>query len=144
MKQNKVKNVTIPAATAELLRQMFVSTNGIDMSAIVQDLACDSNEALATINLGLLMQGKILQLPETTYRIRDERISVYKLVEHSVLKDIVVYDTHDYRLESSEEGISGWMASRYNPCRERCNIQEWFERETELPANIHLPKTTQG
>ena len=119
------QNVTMPAATVRMLAEMFTSQNGVDLSAIVNDLG--GNKDLATINLGLLIQGKKLDVPETVYQTREKTVYVYRLTHASILKDRVDYRRYTFNKQDSGE----WTQDTYSSTS-YCCVEDWFAKEEEL------------
>jgi len=143
----KPTNVTIPAGTASLLRDMFTSHNGIDMSAIIDDLDTNDNATVVTINLGLLLNGKVLEVPETMYsaaKNREDvitRIYIYKKTNHSLLKDRVYYRRYQFDYKTIEDGTQAWTQDSWTN-DDQCSVCRWFDYEESLPEGIVLPEIT--
>lgn len=142
----KPTNVTIPAGTAELLKEMFTSHNGIDMTNVINDLDTNDNATVVTINLGLLLNGKILNVPETMYSAskRDgkvTRVYVYKKINHSLLKDRVYYKRYQFDSKIAEDGTQTWNQDSYVN-DDQCSVCHWFEYNENLSEDIVLPEIT--
>lgn len=140
MKKNsrKTTNVTLPAGTVELLCEMFTSNEGVDMSNIINDLAVGGNRGLVTINLGLLMRGKVLQVPKVRYSVSDsnKRVYVYILEESSLLKDIVRYKQYRFDYNEEKQSYEQYDYTYY----EESTVCEWLDKLDELPESIQLPE----
>lgn len=143
----KMTNVTIPAGTAELLKEMFTSHNGVDMSAVINDLDTNDNKTVVTINLGLLLNGKVLEVPETMYSVSKNhdgtvtRIYVYKKKAHSLLKDKVYFKRYQFDYKTVEDGTEVWKQDSWIN-DDQCSVCRWFDYEESLPEGIVLPEIT--
>jgi len=131
-------NVTLPAGTVELLCEMFTSDNGVDMSNIIDDLAVDTNRGLVAINLGLLLKGKVLQLPNVKYSTSNHNkyVCVNVLEGNSLLKDIVTYTQYRYDFNEEKQCYEKYDYTY----REQCSVADWFDKLDELPEGIQLPE----
>lgn len=141
----KPTNVIIPAGTASLLKEMFTSHDGVDMSSVINDLDTDDTATLITINLGLLLNGKVLVVPETMYSTSKNRdgaitkVYVYKKTSHSLLKDCVCYKRYKFTYETAEDGTQAWVQDSWID-DDRCSVNRWFEYDENLPEAITLPE----
>lgn len=141
----KPTNVTIPAGTAELLKEMFTSHNGVDMTNVINDLNTGDNSTVVTINLGLLLNGKVLNVPETMYSVsknRDgvvTRIYVYKKTSHSLLKDCVYYKRYQFNQETAKDGTQVWNQDSWVN-HDQCTVCHWFDYDKSLSEDITLPE----
>lgn len=131
------KMVKMPIATVKMLAKMFEGENGMNVSTILDDLG--GNRDLNVINLGLLLKGSKVEVPETTYYIRDSRIEVHKLIHASVLKDLVSYRTYIFNKQEDES----WKQNTYAPYSS-CDFESWFNREDKLPENVSLPEIVEN
>lgn len=141
----KLTNVTIPAGTAELLKEMFTSHNGIDMTNVINDLDTSDNATVVTINLGLLLNGKVLKVPEFMYSVSKNcdgnviRVYVYKKTNHSLLKDSVYYKRYKFNQETVEDGTQVWIQDSWVD-DDQCSVCRWFDFDKNLPEDIVLPE----
>lgn len=141
----KMSNVVIPAGTASLLKEMFTSHNGVDMTNVINDLDTCDNATVVTINLGLLLNGKVLEVPETMYSVsknRDgnvTRVYVYKKTNHSLLKDRVYYKRYQFDSKTAEDGTQTWNQDSWVN-DDQCSVNRWFEYDENLPEDIILPE----
>lgn len=131
------KMVKMPIATVKMLAKMFEGENGMNVSPILDDLG--GNRDLNVINLGLLLRGNKIEVPETTYFIRDFKIEIHKLIHASMLKDIVTYRT--YLFNKQEDG--SWKQNTYAPYSS-CDIESWFNRTDKLPNDVTLPEIVEA
>ena len=141
----KVKNITVPAGTVALLKEMFTDNQGIDLSAVIQDLSVETGEDLVAINLGLLMNNKVLEVPEKVYTFgtnkgQVNRVYVRVKTGHSLLKDVVNYTYYTFELRFDNECNEAWVQSEYVSHHNTCSIANWFDCETELPKGLELPE----
>lgn len=127
------KMIKMPVATIKMLAKMFTSEQGMNVNPILDDLG--GNRDLNVINLGLLLKGNKIEVPETTYSVRDSRIEINKLIHASILKDTVNYRT--YLFNRQEDG--SWKQNTYAPYSS-CDIESWFNRDDKLPSEITLPE----
>lgn len=127
------KMIKMPVGTVKMLAQMFNDESGMNVSPILDDLG--GNRDLNIINLGLLLRGSKVEVPETTYYIRDSRIEVHKLIHASVLRDNVTYRTYIFNKQEDES----WKQNTYAPYSS-CDIESWFNRDDKLPEDVTLPE----
>ena len=140
----KVKNIIVPAGTVALLKEMFVSNQGIDLSAVIQDLSVETGEDLVAINLGLLLNNKVLEVPEKVYTFgtskgQVNRVYVRIKTGHSLLKDVVNYTYYTFELHFDDDGNETWQQSTYVSHHNTCSIASWFDCEEQLPEGLELP-----
>lgn len=141
----KPTNVTIPAGTAELLKEMFTSHNGVDMTNVINDLSTNDNNTIVTINLGLLLNGKVLKVPETMYSLSKDRdgnvtrVYIYKKTNHSLLKDRVYYKRYQFNYKTAEDGTQSWVQDSWVN-DDQCSVCRWFDLDKNLPEDIVLPE----
>lgn len=103
-KKSRSKNIIVPAGTVALLKEMFTSNDGLDLSAIIQDLSVETDEDLVAINLGLLLNNKVLEVPQKVYTFgtnkgQMNRVYVRVKTGHSLLKDVVNYTYYTFELD---------------------------------------------
>ena len=141
----KLTNVTIPAGTAELLKEMFTSHNGVDMTNVINDLSTNDNNTIVTINLGLLLNGKVLNVPEVMYSVQKNRdgvvtrVCVYKKTSHSLLKDRVYYKRYHFNYETAEDDTQAWNQDSWVN-DDQCSVCHWFDYDENLPEGLTLPE----
>jgi hypothetical protein len=145
MKNSKAKNITVPAGTVALLKEMFTSNQGVDLSAIIQDLSVETGEDLVAINLGLLMNNKVLEVPQKVYTFSHSkgqlnRVYVRIKTGHSLLKDVVNYTYYTFELHFDDDGNESWVQSNYVSHHNTCSIASWFDCEEQLPDGLELPE----
>lgn len=115
------------------------------MSAVINDLDTNDNATVVTINLGLLLNGKVLEVPETMYstsKNRDgvvTRVYVYKKTAHSLLKDRVYYKRYQFNHETAEDGTQNWNQDSWVN-DDQCSVCHWFDYDKSLPEDIVLPE----
>ena len=146
MNKQKSKYVEIPRATLSALKNFFVSENGVDVSPIIQDIAL-GDEDLATINVGLVMNGMSVDLPKTAYGAiyHDHENKVYTfeaytLEKVSLLRNQVLYSRKEWRIDNGvwkERDLSSSVSS----------IDAWLDCTNEQPvpdAELHPTPATEG
>jgi hypothetical protein len=124
---------------------MFTSNEGPDLSAIIQDLSVETGEDLVAINLGLLLNNKVLEVPQKVYTFgtnkgQVNRVYVRIKTGHSLLKDVVNYTYYTFELHFDDDGNESWVQSNYVSHHNTCSIASWFDCEEQLPEGLELPE----
>ena len=131
------KMIKMPVATVKLLAQMFTSEQGINVQPIIDDLG--GNRDLNVINLGLILKGNKIEIPQAMYSVGSTSIRVYKVIHASVLRDRVDYRAYTFRKQQDES----WQQEKYSSTG-YCNFEDWYNKDDKLPNDVALPEITEA
>ena len=127
MKQ-KSQTIKMPKATLMAIKKMLFTSEGVDLSNIIDDLAGVQADAdLTAINVALVFKGVTIDTGEST-RYAYEYCRYYERTFESVslILDQIVYSYKMYRHQ--EDGT--YKESESGKCS--CPVAEWLESDTEL------------
>ena len=112
MKQTRKGFVEVPTTTLNALKNMlFTNEGGVDLSAIVNDIATDTTKDLTAIHVALTYKGVRVQIDERPHYTHDYR------------RKFIRYDYQGYSL------ILGVVKTKYTVCElnENGDIETVYE-----------------
>jgi hypothetical protein len=133
MEKTKKGMVEIPELTLKALKGLLFSNEGVDLSAIVEDLS-HGNEDLTAINVGLTYKGLKPKIDETTRFYADYRSLVkYDFISYSLILGVVnvkrTTSSLPYSKDDSEftaEDFGEWTNESFIAV----GYSEWLEMST--------------
>lgn len=133
MKTSKKGFVEVPTTTLNALKNMLFSAEGVDLSAIVNDLAAsEDHKDLTAINVALTYKGVQIDIdkrPHYSYDWRN-RYNRFEYIGYSLILGIVkVKRTLIEVAENGEEKV----VSTYDDV-ECYGFDQWAEFDTDLSA----------
>ena len=130
MKQKSSSSIVkVPKSTLMAIKSMlFNSDNGVDLSAIINDLASvQQDQDLTAINVALVFKGITVDTGENVRYKPDYRSYYENTFENaSIILDQVAYSYKYYRAQ--DDGT--YKESDYGLAT--CSVSEWLEMSTEL------------
>ena len=130
MKQKSSSSIVkVPKSTLMAIKSMlFNSDNGVDLSAIINDLASvQQDQDLTAINVALVFKGITVDTGENVRYKPDYRSYYENTFENaSIILDQVAYSYKYYRAQ--DDGT--YKESDYGLAT--CSVSEWLEMATEL------------
>jgi hypothetical protein len=133
MKTSKKGFVEVPTTTLNALKNMLFSAEGVDLSAIVNDLAAsDDQKDLMAINVALTYKGVQIDIDKRTHYEYDwkNRYNRFEYVGYSLILGIVkVQRTLVEVAENGEEKV----VSTYDNI-ECYGFDQWEALDTDLSA----------
>lgn len=138
--------VEIPQMTLNALKGLLFGNEGVDLSAIINDLKPDENDELTAINVGLVYKGLTPEIDESTRFYRDYMTLVkWEFVGISLILGVVKvkrftkwFDQKTQKLDDAwreDEGVQVY------------GFDQWLEKSTkegeiieELKAKFPAPK----
>jgi len=121
--------VEIPQMTLNALKGLlFNSENGIDLSAIINDLRPDPQDELTAINVGLVYKGITPNIDQTTrYKIDWKRLYRYEYVGISLILGIVKVRKSIAYFNESSNSLGEWEKEDGVEVK---GFDEWLEMGT--------------
>lgn len=127
--KNTANMVEMPIGTVKALKKMlFNSENGVDLSAIIADVAEPENEDLTAINVALVYKGLSPEI-DTNPRYThwgENKCTKYTFVHYSLIRDIVFCS----ETECSIAGGQLVEGRTYSNLREM-PLKQWLNMATE-------------
>lgn len=134
MKQGKKGFVEVPTTTLNALKNMLFSADkGVDLSAIVNDLAAsEEHKDLTAINVALTYKGVQIDIDKRPHYSYDWRNRYYRLdyIGYSLILGIV--KVKKTLIEVAEDGEEKVVSAYDNV--ECYGFDQWAEFETDLSA----------
>lgn len=102
MKQNNKGMVEIPAVTLNALKGLLFSNDGVDLSAIINDLSIGLDEGrkdLMAINIALTFKGlkPEIEVPKISYKGDWRMVKVYFYQGFSLIEGVAAFEVHQIR-----------------------------------------------
>lgn len=105
MKQQRKGFVEMPTTTLNAIKHLLFGNDGVDMSAIIDDLATDERSRdLVAINVALAYKGAKIDInTESRYKHQFGKfITRYDYVGHSLIMGVVKVKTIEYKVENGD------------------------------------------
>lgn len=133
MKQVKKGFVEVPTTTLNALKNMLFSADGVDLSAIVNDLAAsEDHKDLMAINIALTYKGVQIDIdkrPHYSYEWRN-RYNRFDYIGYSLILGVV--KVKRTLMEVAEDGEEKVVSTYENV--ECYGFDQWAEFDTDLSA----------
>ena len=123
--------VEIPQMTLNALKGLlFNSENGVDLSAIINDLRSDPQDELTAINVGLVYKGLTPKVDETTRYRRDwKRLYRYEYAGLSLILGIVKVKVSCSYFNELNNTFGEWGEDKDIQMK---GFDEWVEMDTDI------------
>lgn len=123
--------VEIPQMTLNALKGLlFNSENGVDLSAIINDLRPNPQDELTAINIGLVYKGLTPKIDETTrYKGDWKRLYRYEYIGLSLILGIVKVKVFCSYFNESDNTFGEW--EEYGDIQAK-SLDEWLEMSTDI------------
>lgn len=123
--------VEIPQMTLNALKGLlFNSENGVDLSAIINDLRPNPQDELTAINVGLVYKGLTPKIDETTRYKKDwKRLYRYEYMGLSLILGIVKVKVACSYFNESNNTFGAWEEDDDIQME---SLDEWLEMSTDI------------
>ena len=125
MKENSKMFISIPKPTFNALKNLLFSTEGIDVSPIVNDLAISEDcKDLMAVNIALVMKGMKPEIGKFRYKKEGRLFITWELVHYSLINGIVTVKVSAMRYDSETKTFTDYEVF---PKENHIDYLEWAE-----------------